>query len=58
MLYMGESTLELLFCLKFPHTHIYVYINPPMDDKKGIGGLKIVVKETFECFSENRQNEF
>ncbi len=48
MLYVGESTLKqtwkclfpVLFDIAFPHTHIYVYINPPVDDKKGNGVKK------------------
>lgn len=32
--------VPVLFDIAFPHTHIYIYINPPMDDKKGTGVKK------------------
>ena len=35
-----EMFVPVLFDIAFPHTHIYVYINPPMDDKKGTGVKK------------------
>lgn len=58
MLYMRESTLKqtwkfpVLFDIAFPHTHMYVYIKPPEDDKKGIGVKKW---NHAECFSQNRE---
>lgn len=37
---MQESTFELQTPVLFLHTHAYMYIKPPVDDKKGIGGFK------------------
>lgn len=36
----GEHTQTHLFDIAFPHSHIHVYIDPPLDDKKGTGVRK------------------
>lgn len=46
VVYWGEHTqtkslFPVLFDIAFPHTHIYIYINPPTDDEKGTGFKKI-----------------